>query len=116
MTEKTSLMLRWIGGVGAMGVLFFIFIGTAWALEAKPMDHPALSHTNTQPSRTMYQAMNRYEAPAARPSEGKTAKVMSAMNKRLEFREKIQDLKNPVAYKALFRQELKAQNPNQRER
>ena len=114
MTERVHFMLRSIGSVAAMGVFFFA--GTVWALEAKPLEHPVLGDARIQPSRTLYQALSRYEAPSARPSDGKTARVMDAMNKRLEFRDNLQNLKNPVAYKALFRQELKAQNPSQRER
>lgn len=106
-------MNRWVGGMAAIGA--FIFLGTAWAVETKPLVHPAIGNAEKlkQPSRILLNTHLNQEAGRKPETFRGRDRALAKMNERLGFQENIQSLKNPVAYKAR-QPELKMPNPNQR--
>ena len=89
-----------IGVNAAVVVGIFVFLGTAWAVETKPLTHPALDHSDRQPSRILYEAQMKQGA-AERPGmyHGRDAAV-AKMNQ-IEFRQTMQRLTAPNAFRAV---------------
>ena len=77
----------------------FLFLGTAWAVEVKPLTHPALDHAGKQPSRSLYQEqMN--QGIAERPGMYRGRDVAVAKMNQIEFRQTMQRLTAPNAFRA----------------
>ena len=111
---KKNLQFRvvvWLEVILAMGLLSFV--GETWAVEAKSLVHPVLDNFEKQPSRMLLRHPVDQDAAQAPEIFNGRIGAIAKMNERLAFQERIQDLKNPVAYKTQ-RLELHMPNPNQR--
>lgn len=89
MTRDMNVVATGINVAVLMGI--FLFLGNAWALEVKPLMHPALDHTDRQPSRAMYQG---------RPEMKHGRDVAMARMNQIEFQKTIQNLTAPNAFRA----------------
>ena len=87
-----------IGVNVAVVVGIFIFLGTAWAVEPKPLTHPALDHSE-QPSRILYERQMKQGA-AERPEMYRGRDVAVAKMNQIEFRQTMQRLTAPNAFQA----------------
>ena len=95
--KMNSGMVTGVNIAVMMGI--FVFLGTAWAVEPKPLTHPVLDHSDRQPSRILYEAQMKQGA-AERPGMYHGRDVAVAKMNQIEFRQTMQRLTAPNAFQA----------------